>query len=102
MRRVPLVQVTMEAWGRLDAAQRHRFFEAFVAAAVRLDKLELTAWLRRRLREPPLAAIDPARFTISDADIAHLLRTAGNAASLPLSNEVDSRRAAGARRRIGD
>jgi hypothetical protein len=79
MRRVPLVQVTMEAWGRLDAAQRHRFFEAFVAAAVRLDKLELRAWLRRRLREPPLVAIDPASFTISDADIAHLLRTAGNA-----------------------
>jgi hypothetical protein len=37
------------------------------------DKLELRAWLRRRLREPPLVAIDPAAFTISDADIALLL-----------------------------
>ncbi|MET4520121.1 hypothetical protein [Bradyrhizobium sp. I1.7.5] len=65
MRRVPLVQATMEGWARLDAAQRQRFFEAFVAAAVRLDKLELRAWLRRRLREPPLVAIDPAAFSIA-------------------------------------
>ncbi|WP_152620983.1 hypothetical protein [Bradyrhizobium japonicum] len=49
----------MEAWQRLDPAQRHRFFEAFVAAAVRLDKLELRAWLRRRLksRRSPLRSI---------------------------------------------
>ncbi|MBR1294827.1 hypothetical protein [Bradyrhizobium ottawaense] len=79
MRRTDLAEATLEGWARLDAAQRQRFFEAFVAAAVRLDKLELRAWLWRRLREPPLVAIDPARFTISDADIAHLLRTAGNA-----------------------
>lgn len=79
MRRTDLAEATLEGWARLDAAQRQRFFEAFVAAAVRLDMLELRAWLWRRLREPPLVAIDPARFTISDADIAHLLRTAGNA-----------------------
>jgi hypothetical protein len=61
-------------WGRLNAAQRQRFFEAFLKAALRLDRLELRAWLRRRLQNPPLAApIDPARFTISDADIAALL-----------------------------
>ena len=79
MRRIPLVQATTEGWSRLDAAQRQRFFEAFVAAAVRLDRLELRAWLRRRLREPPLVAIDPSRFEISDSDIANLLRAAGKA-----------------------
>lgn len=56
MRRVPLVQATMEGWARLDAAQRERFFRAFLAAALRLDKLELRAWLRRRLKSPPRAA----------------------------------------------
>jgi hypothetical protein len=74
MRRTDLFEATMEGWARLDAAQRHRFFEAFVRAALRLDALALRAWLRRRLQNPPLAApIDPARFTISDADIAALL-----------------------------
>jgi hypothetical protein len=37
------------------------------------------AWLRRRLQYPPLAAIDPAAFAISDVDIALLLRAAGKA-----------------------
>ena len=70
----------MRGWARLDPAQRDRFFQAFVKAALRLDRLELRAWLRRRLKNPPLAApIDPARFTISDADIAALLN------KLPLS-----------------
>jgi hypothetical protein len=65
----------MQGWARLDAAQRQRFFEAFVKSALRLDRLELRAWLRRRLKNPPLAApIDPASFTISDADIALLLK----------------------------
>ena len=42
-------------------------------AALRL--LELRAWLWRRLKHPPLAApIDLARFTISDADMALLLK----------------------------
>ena len=70
----------MQGWARLDAAQRQRFFEAGQKAALRLDRLELRAWLRRRLQNPPLAApIDPAHFAISDADIALLLRAAGRA-----------------------
>ena len=74
MRRTDLTEVVLRGWARLDALQRQRFFGAFLRAAVRLDRLELRAWLRRRLKNPPLAApIDPARFTISDADIAALL-----------------------------
>ena len=78
----------MRGWARLNPAQRQRFAEAFVKAALRLDRLELRAWLLRRLRNPPLAApIDPARFTISDADIALLMREAreppGEAATGP-------------------
>jgi hypothetical protein len=62
MRRVDLIEATMQGWARLDAAQRNRFFQAFVSAAVRLDKLELRAWLRRRLesRRSPLRSIRPA------------------------------------------
>jgi hypothetical protein len=30
--------------------QRQRFAEAFVRAALRLDRLELRAWLRRRVK----------------------------------------------------
>jgi hypothetical protein len=64
----------VESRARLDAAQRERFFRAFVAA-VRLDQLALRAWLLKRLKSGPLAApIDPARFTISDADMALLLK----------------------------
>jgi hypothetical protein len=41
---------------------------------LRLDRLELRAWLLRRLRNAPLAEpIDPARFAISD-DMAALLK----------------------------
>ena len=70
----------MQGWARLDAAQRQRFFEAFVKAALRLDRLELRAWLRRRLKNPPLAApIDPARLLFGDGDIALLLSAAGEA-----------------------
>jgi hypothetical protein len=80
MRRTDLTEATMQGWARLDAAQRQRFFEAFLKAALRLDALALRAWLRRRPRNPPLAAtIDPARFTISDADIALLMRAAREA-----------------------
>jgi hypothetical protein len=76
-----LTEATMQAWARLDAAQRNRFFAAFLRAALRLDARGLCAWLRRRLQEQPLAApIDPARFAISDVDIALLLRAAGKAA----------------------
>jgi hypothetical protein len=88
MRRVDLVEATMQGWARLDASQRQRFAEAFVRAALRLDRLALRAWLLRRLRNRPLAApIDPARFAISDADIALLMRAAreppGEAATGP-------------------
>ena len=80
MRRTDLTEATMRGWARLDAAQRHRFFEAFVKAALRLDQLALRAWLRRRLKNPPLAEpIDPANFIFADADIASLLRAAGKA-----------------------
>ncbi len=79
----------MEGWARLDASQRHRFFEAFVKAALRLDQLALRAWLRRRLQYPPLAApIDPASFIFADADIASLLRSAGEAAAGPDRDEA--------------
>jgi hypothetical protein len=43
MRRTDLTEATMQGWARLDAAQRHRFFEAFLAAALRLDQLALRA-----------------------------------------------------------
>ena len=80
MRRIPLAEATLEGWARLDAPQRQRFFEAFVKAALRLDRLELRAWLRRRLKHPPLAEpIDPATFIFADADIASLLRAVGRA-----------------------
>jgi len=45
MRRVDLVAATLEGSARLDAAQRQRFFEACVKAALRLDRLEFRAWL---------------------------------------------------------
>ena len=65
MRRVDLIEATMEGWARLNAAQRERFFEAFLKAALRLDRLALRAWLRRRLRNPPLAEpIDPTSLHI--------------------------------------
>jgi hypothetical protein len=81
MRRIDLVSATLEAWQRLDALQRQRFAEAFLRAALRLERQQLRAWLMRRLGEPPLAApIDPARFAISKADIARLTRSAREAA----------------------
>jgi hypothetical protein len=80
MRRTDLTEAAMQSWARLNAAQRHRFFEAFVKAALRLDRLELRAWLRRPLQYPPLAEpIDPASLIFADADIASLLRAAGEA-----------------------
>ena len=84
----------MEGWARLDAAQRQRFFEAFLKAALRLDALALRAWLRRRLKNPPLAEpIDPASFIFADADIALLLKAAreapGEAAAGPDRDEAD-------------
>jgi hypothetical protein len=52
MRRIPLAVATMAGWRRLNEAQRQRFFEAFLKAALRLDALALRAWLRRRLKNP--------------------------------------------------
>jgi hypothetical protein len=72
--RVDLFQATLTAWAQLGPSQRERFFRAGLKAALRLDRLEFRAWLLRRLKNHPLAApIDPASFTISDADIAALL-----------------------------
>ena len=83
----------MAGWTRLDAAQRQRFFEAFLKAALRLDALALRAWLRRRRQYPPLAApIDPASL-LADVDIALILRAAreapGKAAAGPERNKAD-------------
>jgi hypothetical protein len=88
MRRVDLFEATMQGWARLNPSQRQRFFEAFLRPALRLDRLELRAWLLRRLKNHPLAApIDLARFAISDADMALLMKTslraAGEAAAGP-------------------
>jgi hypothetical protein len=78
MRRIDLFEATMQGWVWLDAGQRERFFKAGLKAALRLNRLEFRAWLLRRLRHPPLAApVDPARFSISDADISLLMRAAG-------------------------
>jgi hypothetical protein len=76
MRRIDLVAKTLEGWSRLDPSQRERFFQAGLKAPLRLDRLEFRAWLLRRVRTAPLAApIDPARFAISDRDMALLLQT---------------------------
>jgi hypothetical protein len=84
MRRVDLVVAVMQGWARLNPSQHQRFFEAFVKTALRLDRLELRAWLLRRLRNPPLAApVDLACLIFADADIASLLRAAGEAAAGP-------------------
>jgi hypothetical protein len=90
MRRSDLFEATMEGWARLNAAQRQRFFEAFAKAALRLDQLALRAWLRRRLRNPPLVEpIDPATFIFADADIALLLRAAGEVDAGPDRDKAD-------------
>jgi hypothetical protein len=80
MRRVDLFEATMRAWVRLTPAQRERFFQAGLKAALRLKPLEFRAWLLRRLRNPPLAApIDLTRFTVSDRDFALLMKAAREA-----------------------
>jgi hypothetical protein len=79
MRRIDLVAATLEAWQRLNPSQRDQFFEAFVSAALRLDRVAMRDWLRKRLRNRPLAApVDLTHFAISD-DMALLLK------NLPLS-----------------
>ena len=73
MRAIDLVAATLEAWQRLNPSQRDQFFEAFVSAALRLDRVAMRDWLRKRLRNRPLAApIDLARFAVSDRDLASM------------------------------
>jgi hypothetical protein len=74
MRRIDLAAITLEGWSRLDDRQRQRFAEMFLRAALRLGGPELRRWLRRRVRTPLAAPIDPARFAISDRDMALLLK----------------------------
>jgi hypothetical protein len=74
MRAIDLVEATTVAWERLSPLQRDRFFRAFVSATLRLDRVAMRDWLRKRLRNRPLAApVDLTRFAISDADMAALL-----------------------------
>jgi hypothetical protein len=75
MRRIDLVAATMQGWSRLDPAQRDQFFESFISAALRLDRVAMRDWLRKRLRSRPLAApVDLTRYLFADADIALILR----------------------------
>ena len=77
MRRIDLVEATMQGWSRLDPPQRERFFQAGLKAALRLDRLEFRAWLLRRVRtrRSPLRSIRRAsQFRMRD--IAILLRSA--------------------------
>ena len=77
MPRADLFDATMQGWARLNPAQRERFFQSGLKAALRLDRQEFRYWLLRRLGEPPLAApVDPASFAISKADIALRMRSA--------------------------
>jgi hypothetical protein len=69
------VQAATAGWARLTPEQRDRLFKAGLKAALRLDRLEFRAWLLRRVRHPPLVAVDPAAFAISDRDMALLLKT---------------------------
>ena len=45
MRRIDLVAATMQGWSRLSPLQREKFFEAFVSAALRLDRVAMRDWL---------------------------------------------------------
>jgi hypothetical protein len=77
MPRADLFDRTMQGWARLNPAQRERFFQSGLRAALRLERQEFYEWLRRRVGEPPLAApVDPACFAISQADIAMLMQSA--------------------------
>ena len=85
MLRADLFEATDAGLGGLNPQQRERFFQAGLKAALRLERQEFRAWLMRRLIEPPLAApVDPARFAISKADIALLMRLGARSAGPPL------------------
>ena len=62
-------------WEPLTPSQQRRFFEAGLKAALRLQPPEFRAWLLRRLRHPPLVAVDLTAFAISDRDMTLLLKT---------------------------
>jgi len=80
----PLFERTVQGWARLNPAQRERFFQAGLRAALRLERREFREWLRRRIGEPPLVApVDPARFAISKVDIALLLAGLGSRRNTP-------------------
>ena len=80
----------MQSWARLTPAQRERFFQAGLRAALRLEQRAFRAWLMRRLIEPPLAPpIDPASFAISKADIALLMRSARTKGSVRLGSSEE-------------
>jgi hypothetical protein len=73
--RIDLVAKTLEGWSRLSPAQREKFFQSGLKAALRLGGPEFRRWLLRRVRTAPLAPpIDPAAFAISDHDLALLLK----------------------------
>ena len=75
MRRIDLVAATMQGWSRLDPAQRDQFFESFISAALRLDRVAMRDRPRKRLRSRPLAApVDLTRYLFADADLALILR----------------------------
>jgi hypothetical protein len=76
MRRVELTEATLAGWARLNAEQRQRFFEAFLAAALRLDRLEFRAWLRRRLQMHPLIAPFDPGAALADADLSAFIKAA--------------------------
>ena len=71
--------------GAANPSQRDQFFEAFVSAALRLDRVAMRDWLRKRLRNRPLAApVDLAALQFRIADMALLLK------QLPLrANDAD-------------
>jgi hypothetical protein len=81
MRRTDLTEATMQGWARLDAVQRQRFFGAFLKAALWLDARRAADFsaAAEASSQSKRAPIDPARFTISVADIALLLRAGKSA-----------------------
>ena len=73
MRRDDLTMALMQGWARLDLAGRDKFFDEFLRAALRLDQRGLRAWLRRRLRTPPLGLpFDLATLELTAGDLALL------------------------------
>ena len=73
--RIDLVAKTLEGWSRLSPAQREKFFQAGLKAALGLGGPEFRCWLLRRVRTaPPAVPVDPARYAISEGDLALLLK----------------------------